>query len=153
MYLAVVLLTMLILPALSMALEHALRPELALIALLGRWFVFWGLGVRLGLAGARQLIQPAFTARQIFHVTGDEALILVQELGVANLAASAVAVLSLGLPTFVAPAAIYGAVFYGVAGARHIASRSRSAKETIALVSDLFIALIFAAFIAANARA
>lgn len=33
-------------------------------------------GVRLGLAGARQLIQPAFTARQIFGATGDEALVV-----------------------------------------------------------------------------
>ncbi|THD44383.1 MAG: hypothetical protein E7774_10625 [Bradyrhizobium sp.] len=150
MYVAIVLLTMLILPAASLAIEHALRPELALIGLLGRWFVFWGMGVRLSLAGARQLLQPAFTAREIFHMTGDEALVIVQELGVANIAAGVVALVSLFMPTFVVPTAIYGVIFYGVAGVRHIGSRDRSRNETVALASDLFIALVFAVFLAAN---
>ncbi len=153
MYIAVVALTMLVLPAVSMAVEHGLHPDVALIVLLGRWFVFWGLGVRLALAGARQALQPAFTARHIFHISGDEALVIVQELGIANLSASVVGLLSLGFPTFVTPAAIYGVVFYGVAGARHVGSRDRSTNETIALASDLFMALVLAAFLVGEARA
>jgi hypothetical protein len=31
--------------------------------LVGKWFVFWAaVGVRLGLAGLRQILQPSFTA-------------------------------------------------------------------------------------------
>jgi hypothetical protein len=153
MYAAVVLLTMLVLPALSMTIDHGLHPDLAVIGLLGRWFVFWGMGVRLGLAGARQLLQPAFTAREIFHATGEQTLIIVQELGVANLAAAVIGLLSLGIPTFVVPAAVYGIIFYGAASCRHVANRDRSTNENIAMASDLFIALIFAVVIAARVGA
>ena len=42
------------------------------LCLVGRWFVFWAVGVRLSLAGLRQFLQPAFTARQIiFHTLGN----------------------------------------------------------------------------------
>jgi hypothetical protein len=33
--------------------------------LLGRWFVFWAVGVRLLTAGIRQIAQPRFTAETI----------------------------------------------------------------------------------------
>ena len=71
--------------------------------LAGRWFVFWGVGVRLGLAGLRQFFQPGFTAKEIFHIGGDEALPLVRELGVANVATAAVGLLSLVFPSFTLP--------------------------------------------------
>jgi hypothetical protein len=46
-----------------------------------RWFVFWGVGVRLLLAGVRQVIQPSFTAREIFHLASADAEVIVRELG------------------------------------------------------------------------
>ncbi len=148
MYFAVVALTMFILPAASILIEHAAHPERALMLLVGRWFVFWGVGVRLGLAGARQLIQPAFTAREIFHMQGDEALVLVQELGIANLCAAVVALASIAAPSFVLPAALSAAIFYGVAGVRHMFETGRSRNETVAMVSDLFLAAVLVAFLA-----
>lgn len=147
MYLAVVLLTMLVLPLGSIAAEHWVHPALPLLALAGRWFVFWGVGARLALAGTRQLLQPSFTARQIFGATGDEVLVLIQELGVANVAAAIVALASLAVPTFVLPSALYATVFYGVAGVRHVAVRHRSANENIAMVSDLLIAVVLGVFV------
>ena len=36
------------------------------VALIGKWFVFWAVGVRLLLASSRQVAQPAFTAQTIF---------------------------------------------------------------------------------------
>jgi len=50
------------------------QPDVGLILLIGRWFVFWGIGVRLGLAGMRQVLQPGFTVRESFKMRGDEAL-------------------------------------------------------------------------------
>jgi hypothetical protein len=84
MYVAVAVLTMLVLPVGSIIAEHLMSPAAPIVGLIGRWFVFWGVGVRLGLAGMRQTLQPAFTARAIFHMTTDEALPLVRELGVAT---------------------------------------------------------------------
>jgi len=51
------------------------------LALLGKWFLFWGAGVRLCIAGIRQLVQPRFTAEEIFGFTGEDAVKVVRELG------------------------------------------------------------------------
>jgi hypothetical protein len=87
MYLAIVALTMLVLPLGSIAVEHGLHGAAPLMGLVSKWFVFWGVGVRLGLAGGRQVLRPGFTARDIFRLEDEGALPLVRELGVANLGA------------------------------------------------------------------
>jgi hypothetical protein len=58
-------------------------------------------------------------------------------------------VLSLLYPAFVLPSALYAAIFYGIAGIRHIAEKNKSANEIIAMVSDLFVFIVLAGFAAA----
>ena len=149
MYLAVVALTMLVLPALSVAIEFETHPA-TLMGLVGKWYVFWAVGVRLVLAGVRQLFQPGFTAREIFHMQGEEALTLVRELGVSNFAVGVVGLAAVAVPSFVLPSAITAGVFYGVAGARHVVETGRSRNETIAMVSDLFAFAVLASFVVAT---
>lgn len=151
MYIAIVALTMLLLPMASVGAEAAFHPAAPLMFLVGKWFVFWGVGVRLALAGLRQFFQPTFTAREIFDMKSDEALILVRELGVANFGTGLVGLLSLLAPSFVMPVAISAGIFYGVAGVRHGLHRGRSLNETIAMVSDLGLSLVLAAFVASTA--
>jgi hypothetical protein len=60
--------TMFVLPIASIAAEtlllrHAFSAEIA-----RRWFVFWAVGVRLLVAGLRQITQPRFTAEEILGV-------------------------------------------------------------------------------------
>lgn len=145
MYLAAVALTMFILPVASIVIERIID-HAPLLPLVGRWFVFWGVGVRLTLAGFRQVVQPAFTAKQIFHMTGDEATPVVRELGFANLATGIVGLLSLGFPSFTLPVAIASAIFYGAAGILHLREKDRSFNEQLAMVSDLFIFVVLAAY-------
>ncbi len=142
MYLRVVLLTMLVLPVGCTAWEHWVLPDVALPALMLKWFVGWSVGARLFLAGVRQYLQPRFTAHEIFGITDEEALPLVRELGVANFAAGVVAVASINFADLRLAMAIWGAIFYGIAGVRHIMARHRSANENIAMVSDLFTAVV-----------
>ena len=73
--------------------------------LVGKWFVFWSVGVRLVLGGLRQFFQPRFTSEQIFSIKSDEVLPLVRELGVANFATGVVGIISLAKPSFTPPAA------------------------------------------------
>ena len=148
MYIVIVALTMVLLPIVSIGADAALHPAVPMMLLVGKWFVFWGVGVRLVLAGLRQFFQPAFTAREIFKMQSDEALILVRELGVANFGTGLVGLLSLMAPSFVLPVAISAGIFYGVAGIRHLLHRGRSGNETIAMVSDIGISLVLAAFVA-----
>jgi hypothetical protein len=148
MYVAIVVLTMFVAPTVSVLIERGMHPATPVLLLVGRWFVFWGVGVRLGLAGMRQFFQPEFTAREIFHMQGDEALLLVRELGVANIATAVVALMSIFAPSFVAPVAISAGIFYAVAGVRHAFEPVRSLNENIAMASDLAMALVLAAFLA-----
>jgi hypothetical protein len=112
MYFLSVLVLMLLAPAGSIAWEH-LHGTAPLMLLVGKWFVFWSVGVRLTLAGLRQQIQPRFTSKEIFGIESDDALPIVRELGVANLATGVVGLLSLIRPGFVLPVAIAAMIFYG----------------------------------------
>jgi hypothetical protein len=148
MYLSTVLLLMVVLPIGSIAAEYFyFQSPLPLMLLVGKWFVFWGAGIRLFLAGLRQFFQPHFTAEEIFHIKSEDALPLVRELGVANFATGIAGITSLAKPGFVLPVALIGAIFYGIAGIRHMTDKARSFNQNIALASDLFIFLVFAAYL------
>jgi hypothetical protein len=148
MYIVIVVLLLLVLPVGSISAElfawHSHAPVLALV---GKWFVFWSVGVRLFLAGLRQTIQPTFTAREIFHFKTDEPLKVIRELGFANLAMGSLGILSIFDPDLIFPAAITGGIYYALAGAQHIATRSRSLFENVAMVSDVFIFVVLAFYI------
>jgi hypothetical protein len=150
MYILIVALTMLILPIGSILLARGANPGAPLINLIGLWFVVWGVGARLGIAGIRQILKPEFTARNIFNLSGDGALVIVRELGFANLAIGIVGLLAWRFPTFVLPAAIYATIFYAAAGVMHMGESNRGLNENIAMGSDLFMALILGGFVVAS---
>lgn len=148
MYLIIVVLSMLVLPIGSIWAERAyLNADAPLMLLVGKWFVFWSVGVRFFLAGLRQFFQPRFTSEEIFGLRSDDALPLVRELGIANLASGAVGLMSLARPGFVLPAAISAAIFYGLAGIRHVMHGGRGANQNIAMISDLFVFLVLGAYV------
>ena len=67
MYLVIVILLLLVLPAASVIIDVLGKGGAAdVILLVGKWFVFWPVGVRLFIAGLRQVVQPQFTAEEIF---------------------------------------------------------------------------------------
>jgi hypothetical protein len=140
MYLGVIFVTMFVAPLLSIALDLWSGGS-PLIELVGKWFVFWVVGVRLGLAGLRQVVQPRFTA-EIFKINDEKAWPVVRELGIANLALAVVGLASLAKSTFLSPVAIIAAIFYGGAALQHIGARNRTTNETIAMASDLFAFVI-----------
>ena len=145
MYLAVIVLLMGVFPIASILVEFALlRSSADLLFLIGKWFVFWSVGVRLLLAGLRQIANPEFTAQTIFGVKEKAALTIVQELGFGNLAIGLLGVLTLFNRQWIAPAAIVGGLFYGLAGIKHLTKGDRNATENIAMISDLFIAVVLA---------
>ena len=148
MYFAIVALLMFILPIASVFWDHAVSgAALPLFALVGKWFVFWSAGVRLILAGLRQFFQPQFTAKEIFGLKSDDALPIVRELGIANFATGVVGVIALAKPSFVLPVATSAAIFYGVAGVRHILAPERTTNESVAMASDLFVCLALLAYL------
>lgn len=143
MYLAAILVLMLIAPLASIFVE-ALVAGGPLAGLVLKWFVFWGVGARLGLAGLKQVTQPAFTAETIFEIADPKAQVIVQELGFANLAFGLMGLLSLAFPAFLLPAAVGGGLFYLLAGVMHALRAEKNRTETIAMVSDLGIVAVLA---------
>lgn len=141
MYRALVLLLLGVLPVASIALEalHGGAPfEAVLVA---KWFVFWAIGCRLGLAGARQIVDPGYTARLLGLASAD-ALFVVRELGFANLALGTAGLLSLAAPGARAVLACAGGLFYLLAGLGHVGRKPADSRERWAMVSDLAVGIV-----------
>ncbi|MGH6735966.1 MAG: DUF6790 family protein [Methyloceanibacter sp.] len=148
MYLVAIVLLMLVLPVASVAAEMVWHPGAAsLMALIGKWFTFWGVGVRLFMAGVMQTLRPRFTAESIFDIGDPASLAIVREVGFGNLAIGTLGLASLAQPKWVVPAALAGGLYYGLAGAGHLMRKTRNAKEQVALVSDLAIFFVLAVFV------
>jgi len=149
MYLAVILLLMLVLPLGSLVAEVHWNADADLVFLIGKWFVFWGVGLRLLMASLKQIINPAFTAETIFGVIDHKAQSLVQEIGFGNLSIGMLGVLSLFAPQWIVPAAIIGCLFFGLAGLKHLLERARNRSRTIAMASDLWLFFVLAFYLSA----
>ena len=146
LYFISVILTMLILPVISILLDRAAHST-SICQLIGKWFVFWAIGIRLFLAGLRQASKPSFTAKEIFHIQGTESFAVIRELGFGNLAIGTGGIVSLLHPEWTSIMAIVGGLYFGLAGSLHLFKKLDSFNEIIALVSDLFIFIIMAAYI------
>jgi hypothetical protein len=151
MYFAFVVLLMFVLPVASTAVEATwFGRGAALMFLVGKWFVFWTVGVRLLLAGIRQVAMPRFTAESIFEIKDPAATAVVREVGFANLAMGALGLASLAQPAWLVPAAIVGGLYYGLAGVGHMLRSDRNFNEQTALVTDLMIFAVLAVFVASR---
>jgi hypothetical protein len=150
MYLVVVIALLGVFPIASILVEYFAAPggrDLAF--LIGKWFVFWSVGVRLLLAGARQVADPGFTAKTIFEVEDAAALPIVRELGFGNLSIGLLGAVTLARPDWIAPAALAGGLYYGLAGALHVVRDNRNGTENIAMISDILIFIVLAGYLAA----
>ncbi len=146
-YLSTVLLLMLVLPVVSILIDRHYQPNGSLIALTGKWFVFWAIGMRLFTAGIRQVAKPAFTLQQIFHIQSTGAQAVVKELGFANICFGLAAILSLFIPGWRPAAAFAGGLYLGIAGINHLIKKPASLNEVIAMISDLFVFVVIGVYL------
>jgi len=148
-YVVGVLLQTLIVPVVSGALTLLVAGGDPVIGF-GRWFLFWGLGTRLLLAGAVQVLRPGFTLRTVLGESDAGTLLTVQELGFANLAMGLVATVGSFIPAWWVPAAIPGGLFMGQTGLRHVGRPAKELAERVATWTDLLVAaamLVFATWV------
>ena len=144
---ATILILMLAAPVAAIAID-AVATGGSLIALAGKWFVFF-FGLRLLLAGLHQIAKPDFTAKTIFRIADPNAGKIVSELGFGNIAIGALGVLTIVNATWIVPAAIAMAISYALAGAKHVMNTQRTASENWAMGSDLWAALVLAGWLVA----
>jgi len=148
MYLVLLMLLLLIFPVASVTTEAALsRHTVDIVFLTGRWVVFWGVGIRLFIAGARQVLQPQFTAEQIFGIHDSGSFPIVREVGFANLSMGFLGICSVLRAGWILPSAMVGGLYYGLAGAGHIFQKGKNAKEFLAMISDVFVFLVLLVFV------
>jgi hypothetical protein len=147
-YLFTILLLMLIFPLISIAIDtDFFKPSPAPLLATGKWFLFWGIGMRLFTAGIRQSIKPEFTARNIFHITDKQSHVIVRELGFMNICLGLTAILSLFIPGWRIAAAFTGGLYMGIAGVQHVIKKPVSPNEVVAMVSDLFIFMVMGMYV------
>ncbi|HEX5153406.1 MAG TPA: DUF6790 family protein [Parafilimonas sp.] len=138
------------LPLLSVLYIHFSENEIVNIGLIGKWFIFWAIGIRLFTAGIKQALDPAFTGTNIFKFTSKESYVVIRELGFANIALGVMGILSLINNDWRMMAAICGGLFFGLAALMHSIKKPDSKNEWIALLYDyavFLMMLIYLAFI------
>lgn len=146
MYIVSLFVVLLILPILSIAIHVASGKVELDMAVIGKWFVFWAVGIRLFTAGFSQMFRPKFTAEKILGIKDPKSFLVVRELGFANLAIGTVGMGSILDPTWIVPSAISGAIFYSLAGVNHVMTKERNKLENMAMITDLFVAGVLFAF-------
>lgn len=110
--------------------------------LFGKWFIFSAVGVRLFIAGIKQTADPAFTAKEIFHLQNPESYPIVRELGFANLCFGLIGIMSLFFPQWRVVSAFGSGLYYGIAGLQHFLKKPAGVNEKFAMVTDLLIFLV-----------
>jgi hypothetical protein len=147
LYLFSILMLMFVLPIVSFLVEIVTaRQAPDLWNLIGRWFVFWAVGVRFVTAAVRQIVNPCFTAEEIFRISAKESNAVVRELGLANLCMGLVGMLSFVVPAWCTGAALGGGLYLAFAGIQHIIKKPAGPNEIITMFSDMFVFLVLAAY-------
>ncbi|MGA1837519.1 SPW repeat protein [Herbiconiux sp. 11R-BC] len=137
-YIILVIAQTIVLPVVSGGVELAVAGgDPALV--FGKWWVFWGVGTRLLVAGAAQVSGRGPTAA----ILGSSAPSvheqqLIRELGTANIGMGLAGLLAL-VPGWALPAGVAGGVFLLVAGAMHLPKKGKNAQETLATWTDLIV--------------
>lgn len=108
----------------------------------GEWFIFSAVGLRLFLAGIKQTTNPAFTAKEIFHINSTDSFPILRELGFANICFGLVALVSLFLPQWRVVSAFGSGLYYGIAGLQHAIKKPAGVNERFALVTDILIFIV-----------
>ena len=132
------------LPLISGGVELALSGGDPLLVF-GRWWVFWGVGTRLLVAGLAQLSGRGPTAA-ILGATAPSVQTqqLTRELGTANVSPGLAGLLAL-VPGWAIPAGIAGGVFLLIAGVMHLRKKNKNAKEALATWTDLVVGVVVVA--------
>ncbi|MFT3750387.1 MAG: hypothetical protein QM768_18880 [Agriterribacter sp.] len=128
-----------ILPVISFWTEHFTTGTALTFDLFSKWFIFSAAGLRLFLAGIKQVKNPEFTAKQIFHLNSAESFPILRELGFANICFGLVAILSLFKPGWRIVSAFASGLYYGIAGIQHALKKNTGINEKFALWTDLVI--------------
>lgn len=135
-----------VIPIIALVVEHFVANATFTFELFSKWFIFSAVGLRLFLAGIKQVKNPEFTAKQIFHIDGPASFPILRELGFANICFGLVAIVSLFKPEWRIVSAFASGIYYGIAGVQHGLKKTSGVNEKFALWTDLIIFILLLAY-------
>ncbi|HEX4444488.1 MAG TPA: hypothetical protein VHZ81_13030 [Galbitalea sp.] len=112
------------------------------VIVFGTWWVFWGVGTRLLVAGVAQLSGKAPTSA-ILGATAPsvQETQLTRELGFANLCLGLAGLLAL-IPGWALPTGFAGGIYLLIAGILHLPKKGKNAQESLATWTDLIVGVV-----------
>lgn len=138
-YITSIIVLTLVLPVIGWISEHNPSTRISTYEVFSKWFIFSAVGLRLLFAGLKQVKNPEFTAKQIFHLNTSESFPILRELGFANICFGLVAIVSLFKPEWRIVSAFASGLYYGLAGVQHFLKKTAGINEKFALWTDFII--------------
>jgi hypothetical protein len=112
------------------------------ILVFGKWWVFWGVGTRLLVAGIVQASGRGPTTAILGAAKPSvQETQLARELGMANLCIGLAGLLAL-VPGWALPAGFAGGIYLLIAGIMHVPKRGKNAQEQLATWTDLVVGVV-----------
>ncbi|HWS50559.1 MAG TPA: DUF6790 family protein [Microbacterium sp.] len=112
------------------------------VLVFAKWWVFWGVGTRLLVAGLAQISGKGPTSEILGSTTPSvQELQLVRELGTANIGMGLAGLLAL-VPGWALPGGMAGGVFLLIAGAMHVTKKDKGPREALATWTDLLVGAV-----------
>jgi hypothetical protein len=109
------------------------------VLVFGKWWVFWGVGTRLLVAGIVQVSGGGPTTSILGSTAPSvQEKQLARELGMANLAIGLAGLLAL-VPGWALPAGLAGGIYLLIAGILHVPKRGKNPQESLATWTDLIV--------------
>jgi hypothetical protein len=104
-----------------------------------KWFIFWGVGIRLFFKGIRLASMPQMTSLSLSSFKNRESYLLLLELGFANMALGAMGILSVINDQWRLIAAIAGAIYFGLTDMLRLLKKTDDRHERVALIYNILV--------------
>lgn len=112
------------------------------VLVFGKWWVFWGVGTRLLVAGIAQVSGKGPTTEILgASAPSIQEKQLARELGTANIGMGLAGLLAF-VPGWALSAGLAGGVFLLIAGVLHVAKKGKNPQETLATWTDLVVGVV-----------
>jgi hypothetical protein len=104
-----------------------------------KWFIFWGVGIRLFFKGVKLTSTPQFTGLTLSSFKNRESCLLLLELGFANMALGSMGILSVINDQWRLIAAIAGAIYFGLANMLRVLTKTGGCHELVTLIHNILV--------------
>jgi len=128
-----------VLPIAAAALESRIDNVVLNWPTYSKWFVFWGVGIRLFFKGIKLASTPQFTGLSLSSFKNRESYLLLLELGFANMALGSMGILSVINDQWRLIAAIAGAIYFGLADMVRLLKKPDGRHELVALIYNVLV--------------